>query len=119
MSKAKKRRRSNASGTLEKRGNIWFVRYKDVDGKRKRISTNETDKGKAKTWMDNFMSERILTTKITDKRKQVFFLKAKLESEIETDEKELMDLKKVPLDEIYTKLFESDDGKKIPSQRHK
>ena len=112
MSKAKKRRRSNASGTLEKRGNIWFVRYMDVDGKRKRTSTGETDKIKAKTWMDNFMSEKFLTSKITDKKKQVFFLKAKLESEIETSEQELMDMKKVSLDEIYSRLFESEEGKK-------
>lgn len=110
MAKKKKRQNGNGEGTLEKRGDVYFLRYLDIaDGKRKRVSTNETNREKAEIFQRNFMAERKLVKSLDDKKTQLYHIQAKLENEISNDEQDLMTLHQVSIKDLWTNIFENED----------
>ena len=112
--KRQKRVNGNGEATLEKRNGVWYVRYFDeVTGKRPRVSTGESNRDKAEVFRRNFMSERKLEKSLDDKKTQLFHVKARLESEISSDEAELMTLKQIPVGELWTRIFESEEFESI------
>lgn len=116
MSKSKrvKRINGNGNGTLEKRNGVWYVRYFDeVSGKRKRECTNETNREKAEIFQRNFMAEKKLVKSLDDKKTQLHHVKAMLESDINSQESELMGLKQIPIDDLWTRIFESEEFEDI------
>ena len=112
--KEKQTRRANGCGTLEKRGKYWCIRYKDeVTGKRKRMETGCTDKKLAEKKLKEFVAVRMLTKQIQEDRASLYHIKAQLENRIEVNTKQLAELTKVSLSEMFSLLFESEEGRRF------
>ena len=110
------KRNGNNQGTLEKKGKWYYVKYSGFDGKRKLENTHETDRRKAEAYRVKYMAERKLANDIGDKQARLHHIQAQLQSEIKTAKSELMDIRKVMVKDIYTRLFDSEDGLKIAPQ---
>lgn len=114
------KRNGNNQGTLEKKGKWYYVKYTDIDGKRKLANTHETDKRKAESYRARFVAERRLAHDIGDKQARLHHIQAQLQSEIKTEKSQLMDIRKVSIKDIFARLFETEDGQMIsPKVSHK
>lgn len=107
------RRNGNNQGTIEKKGKWYYVKYFDLDGNRKLENTHTSDKRKAEAFRVKFMLERKLANDIGDKQARLHHIQAQLQNEIKTAKNQLMDIRKVYVNDIYKRLFETVDGQKI------
>lgn len=96
-----KRRRSKGTGTLEKRGNVYFARWWDRDGKRHFETTRCTNRDDAERKLDEYVKADL----ILNENQKLEYVKAKIETNLGIVKK--LKAHEIKLENILDKFFES------------
>lgn len=96
-----KHRRSKGTGTLEKRGNIWYARWWDRDGKRHFETTRCTNRDDAERKLDEFVKADL----ILNENQKLEYVKAKIETNLGLVKK--IKRHEILFDNLLEKFFET------------
>lgn len=101
-----KRNRPRNSGTLEKKGNLWYIRFTDTEsGKRRRIPTGKTARREAEFFLGKWSAERKLTSEMGETEQKLWHVKAALEHRLAQGRARLLELNALPIEGVFESAF--------------